>query len=50
MTITGLGEMFKTCIKLCYIDVPSFIYIIDSLCRSITLSRGIKPGDSVGSQ
>ena len=35
---------------LCYIDVFSFININGSVCGPVTLSRGIKQGDSISSQ
>ena len=35
---------------LSYIDVSSFININGSVCGPVTLSRGIKQGDSISSQ
>ena len=46
----GLGDRFISCIKLCYIDVSSFININGSVCVPVTLSRGIKHCDSIRSQ
>ena len=46
----GLGNRFISFIKLCYIDVSSFININGSVCVHVTLSRGIKQGDSISSQ
>ena len=45
----GLGDRFISFIKLCYIDVPSFININGSVCGPVTLIRGIKQGDSISS-
>ena len=50
MKAFGLGDRFISFIKLCYIDVPSFININGSVCRPVTLSRGIKQGDSISAQ
>ena len=36
--------------KLCYIDLSSFININGSVCGPVTLSKGIKQGDSNASQ
>ena len=38
----GLGDRFISFIKLCFIDVPSFININGSVDGLVTLSRGIK--------
>ena len=48
----GLGDRFISFIKLCYIDVSSFININGSGCGCghITLSRGSKQGDGISSQ
>ena len=46
----GLGDRFISYIKLCYIDVSSFININGSVCGPVPLSRGIKQGDSISSQ
>ena len=46
----GLGDRFISFINLCYIDVSSFININGSVCGPVTLSRGIKQGDSISSQ
>ena len=46
----GLGDRFILYIKLCYIDVSSFININGRVCGPVTLSRGIKQGDSISSQ
>ena len=45
-----LGDRFKSFIKLCYIDVSSFIIINGSVCGPVTLGRGIKQVDSISSQ
>ena len=50
MKAFGLGDRFISLIKLCYIDVSSFININGSVCGPVTLSRGIKQGDSISSQ
>ena len=49
LKVFGLGDRFISFIKLCYIDVSSFININGSVCRPVTLSRGIKQGDSISS-
>ena len=46
----GLGDRFISFIKLCYIDMSSFININGSVCRPVPLSRGIKQGGSISSQ
>ena len=46
----GLGNRFIPFIKLCCIDVSSFININGSVCGPVTLSSGIKQGDSISSQ
>ena len=46
----GLGDRFISFIKLCYIDVSSFINIDGSACGPVTLRWGIKQGDSISSQ
>ena len=46
----GLGNRFISFTKLCYIDVSSFININGSSCGPVTLSMGIKQGDSISSQ
>ena len=46
----GLGDRFISFIKFCYINVSSFISIYGSVCGPVTLSRGIKQGDSISSQ
>ena len=46
----GVGDRFISFIKVCYIDVSSFININGSVCEPGTLSRGIKQGDSISSQ
>ena len=46
----GLGDRFISFIKLCYIDVSSFININGNVCGPVTLSSGIKQGGSISSQ
>ena len=46
----GLCDRFILFIKLCYIVVSSFINYSGSVCGPVTLSRGIKQGDSISSQ
>ena len=46
----GLGDRFISFIKLCYMNVSSFINNNGSVCGPVTLSRGIKQGDSISSQ
>ena len=46
----GLGDRFISFIKLCYIDMSSFININGRVCGPVTSSRGIKQGDSISSQ
>ena len=46
----GPGDRFISFIKLCYIDVSSFININGSVCGPVTLNRRIKQGDSISSQ
>ena len=43
----GLVDRFISFIKLCYIDVSSFNNINGSVCGHVTLSSGIKQGDSI---
>ena len=50
MKAFGLGDRFISFIKLCYIDVSSFININGSVWGPVTLSRGIKQGDGISSQ
>ena len=50
LKVFGLGDRFISYIKLCYIDVSSFININGSVCGPVPLSRGIKQGDSISSQ
>ena len=50
MKAFGLGDRFISFIKLCYIDVSSFININGCVCGLVTLSRGIKQGDIISSQ
>ena len=47
---SGLGDRVISFIKLCYIDVSSRININGSVCGPVTLSRGIKQGESICSQ
>ena len=50
----GFGDRFisyiNLIIKLCYIDVSSFININGRVCVPVPLSRGIRQGDSISSQ
>ena len=47
LKVFGLGDRFISFIKLCYIDVSSFININGSVCGPVTLSMGIKQVDSI---
>ena len=50
MKAFGLGDRFISYIKLCYIDVSSFININESMCGPVPLSRRSKQGDSISTQ